>query len=98
MRCISLFIGQNEVETGLYTAGLELYLHISIHPFCFNPPFLPLPSMIPNKQECKSPETARRVLEEKGVAHLWDMVIASAKAARASASGTPGAASAMGGY
>lgn len=36
-------------------------------------------------QECKSPETARRVLEEKGAAHLWDMVVASAKAARASA-------------
>ncbi|CAB1106584.1 unnamed protein product [Ectocarpus sp. CCAP 1310/34] len=36
-------------------------------------------------QECKSPETARKVMDEKGVAHLWDMVVASAKAARASA-------------
>lgn len=36
-------------------------------------------------QECKSPETARKVLDEKGVAHLWDMVVASAKVARANA-------------
>ncbi|CAN0388071.1 unnamed protein product, partial [Hapterophycus canaliculatus] len=45
-------------------------------------------------QECKSPETARKVLEEKGVAHLWDMVVASAKAARAG----PGAGLGVGGY
>lgn len=38
-------------------------------------------------QECKVPETARRVLEEKGVAHLWDMVVANAKEARAAAAG-----------
>ncbi|CAM9894544.1 unnamed protein product [Ascophyllum nodosum] len=38
-------------------------------------------------QECKVPETARRMLEEKGVAHLWDMVMASAKAARDAAAG-----------
>eukprot|EP00904_Undaria_pinnatifida_P000253 jgi/Undpi1/10228/HiC_scaffold_28.g12681.m1 len=41
-------------------------------------------------QECKSPETARRVLEEKGVAHFWDMVVASAKSARESAAASGG--------
>lgn len=41
-------------------------------------------------QECKSPETARRVLEEKGVVHLWDMVVASAKTARESAAQSAG--------
>jgi len=52
-----------------------------------------------SSQECKSPETARKVLDEKGVAHLWDMVVASAKAARASAaSAMGGAAGALGGY
>eukprot|EP00903_Cladosiphon_okamuranus_P006751 g6586.t1 len=41
-------------------------------------------------QECKSPDTARKVLDEKGVAHLWDMVVASAKAAKASAANATG--------